>query len=104
MARRSPSKLEEVVRAATHIAPENVDRLYGLEPVFEPDGAHGVMALPFVELQCPSCGETIGTTVDVSAGSRCYIEDCEVCCRPMEIHIECGENGGLGSAWAQRSD
>jgi Cysteine-rich CPXCG len=108
VARRTPSKLDEVVRDATRLDAEHVDRLYGLEPVYEPattPGApQGVTALPYVELQCPFCGETIGTSVDVSAGSRSYIEDCQVCCRPMDIHIECGADGNLVSAWAQRSD
>jgi hypothetical protein len=108
MARRIPGKLDEVIREATRLDPAHVDRLYGLEPVFEPAAlegtAAGVTALPFVELQCPWCGEVIGTSVDVSAGARSYIEDCQVCCRAMEIHIECGADGNLRHAWAQRSD
>lgn len=108
--RRIANRLDEVVRDATRLDPEHVDRLYGLEPVFEPatdaggQASGGVTALPYVELQCPFCGETIGTSVDVSAGSRSYIEDCQVCCRPMEIHLECGADGNLLRAWAQRSD
>lgn len=103
MTRRS-SRVGDVLRDATSLDPANVDRLYGLEPIYEPDDAAAVTALPFVELQCPSCGETIGTHIDVSGGSRTYIEDCQVCCRPMEIHVECGSDGNLQSAWAQRSE
>ena len=34
---------------------------------------------------CPHCGERISMLLDLSAGSQHYIEDCEVCCNPIEI-------------------
>lgn len=34
--------------------------------------------------------------IDVSAGSQSYIEDCQVCCQPMQIRFEVSE-GELGS-------
>jgi len=34
---------------------------------------------------CPYCGEEISMVLDLSAGGQTYIEDCEVCCRPIEI-------------------
>ncbi len=34
---------------------------------------------------CPYCGEEISMVLDLSAGGQSYIEDCEVCCRPIEI-------------------
>jgi len=37
---------------------------------------------------CGFCGETVATTVDVSAGtSQRYVEDCTVCCRPNVLHV-----------------
>jgi transcription elongation factor Elf1 len=37
---------------------------------------------------CPYCGEESVTSVDLSAGLlQRYIEDCQVCCRPMELFI-----------------
>ncbi len=39
-------------------------------------------------LQCPFCAETISVLVDTSAGSQSYIEDCEVCCQPMQITVD----------------
>jgi hypothetical protein len=45
------------------------------------------MIVPFT-LDCPYCGESFETTADVSAGSQDYIEDCAVCCRPIEVHVE----------------
>lgn len=37
---------------------------------------------------CPYCGEEISFILDLSAGAQSYIEDCEVCCRPIQIHFE----------------
>ncbi len=34
---------------------------------------------------CPYCGETISMVLDTSVGRQTYIEDCEVCCRPIQI-------------------
>lgn len=34
---------------------------------------------------CPSCGEVISMVLDPSIHSTTYIEDCEVCCNPLEI-------------------
>jgi transcription elongation factor Elf1 len=41
---------------------------------------------------CPHCEERISMLLDLSAGSQCYVEDCEVCCNPIEIcyHTEEG--------------
>lgn len=36
---------------------------------------------------CPYCGEPIELFVDASAGSAAYIEDCPVCCRPMQVEV-----------------
>ncbi|MEM8893101.1 MAG: CPXCG motif-containing cysteine-rich protein [Bacteroidota bacterium] len=34
---------------------------------------------------CPYCGEEISMLIDPSIRSQQYIEDCEVCCNPIEI-------------------
>jgi transcription elongation factor Elf1 len=36
---------------------------------------------------CPYCGETISMTLDLSVDEQQYIEDCEVCCRPIELYV-----------------
>ena len=64
--------------------PEAIDELYGLEPVFEP-GARAGELTQFVTVQCPYCGESFETAVDWSAGAFRYIEDCQVCCQPIEL-------------------
>jgi len=39
-------------------------------------------------IDCPYCGENIEVDVDCSEPSQSYIEDCSVCCRPININIE----------------
>jgi hypothetical protein len=42
-----------------------------------------------VESECPYCGEPLTFSVDQSAGRRqAYVEDCVVCCRPIEVRVE----------------
>lgn len=41
-----------------------------------------------VSLHCPYCGEPIELAVDASAGSATYVEDCPVCCRPMQVEAD----------------
>ncbi|MFD2517828.1 CPXCG motif-containing cysteine-rich protein [Salinimicrobium flavum] len=36
--------------------------------------------------QCPYCGEDISMLLDPSVTVQKYIEDCEVCCNPIEIN------------------
>lgn len=38
-------------------------------------------------LYCPYCGEKIEILVDVSIDAQSYIEDCSVCCRPIELSV-----------------
>lgn len=34
---------------------------------------------------CPYCGEEISMVLDLSVRRQSYVEDCEVCCRPIEV-------------------
>ena len=45
---------------------------------------------------CPYCGETITLLIDGSVEEQQYIEDCEVCCRPIHIHVTIREDGNHG--------
>jgi transcription elongation factor Elf1 len=36
---------------------------------------------------CPYCWETISMLIDVSVEEQQYIEDCEVCCNPIQLTI-----------------
>lgn len=49
--------------------------------------------LPFVTISCPSCGEPQALAVDHSAGDQQYVEDCQVCCRPMWLQVRVDDAG-----------
>ncbi|MCH7822383.1 MAG: CPXCG motif-containing cysteine-rich protein [Proteobacteria bacterium] len=38
-------------------------------------------------VQCPYCGQNIDLLVDLSVPQQTYIEDCQVCCRPIIINV-----------------
>ena len=37
--------------------------------------------------QCPYCWETISMLIDTSIEDQQYIEDCEVCCNPIQLTV-----------------
>ncbi len=37
--------------------------------------------------QCPYCWEQISMLIDVSQNQQTYIEDCEICCNPIQVSI-----------------
>jgi len=51
--------------------------------------------LESVTLHCPYCGESFESSVDCSAGSQAYIEDCAICCRPIEVRLRVSDDGEL---------
>jgi transcription elongation factor Elf1 len=44
---------------------------------------------------CPYCGERISMLVDTSVREQSYIEDCEVCCRPIQVSFVAEPDGGI---------
>ncbi|HLQ12404.1 MAG TPA: CPXCG motif-containing cysteine-rich protein [Steroidobacteraceae bacterium] len=85
-----------------------IDELYGLEPVFEPGvragGTNAEDPTTVVQVECPYCGEPFTTLLDLSAGSASYIEDCQVCCQPIEFCVHAGAGGELESLELRRGD
>jgi hypothetical protein len=45
------------------------------------------------DISCPYCGETIEVLLDPSAGEQRYIEDCQVCCRPIMLSVSLDADG-----------
>lgn len=46
----------------------------------------------FAHLTCPWCGEEFEVEVDLAYGTQHYVEDCQVCCHPIDLllHVEDG--------------
>lgn len=45
------------------------------------------------KISCPYCGELITIIVDGSIPEQSYIEDCQVCCRPINFHVHIDSSG-----------
>jgi hypothetical protein len=105
MKKSKSAPVDSLNRRIRSLKSADIDQLYGLEPIYEPGkGLAALLPEEFVAVQCPYCGERLETRVDVTEGERTYIEDCQVCCRPIEFAVELAENGGLKSVRAQRVD
>lgn len=55
-------------------------------------------------VQCPYCGESFETNIDASAGSQEYIEDCQVCCRPIVFRVAADDDGNVTQVETRRDD
>ena len=44
-------------------------------------------------IDCPYCGESYELIVDVSESEQRYIEDCYVCCAPIQFTVTVASNG-----------
>lgn len=56
-----------------------------------------------IEMSCPYCAAVISMLIDPSVEAQQYIEDCEVCCRPIVVRCTVQEDGQL-NVHAQRED
>jgi Cysteine-rich CPXCG len=104
MSRRKAMELAALEGRLTRLDAESIDRLYGLDPVYEPGADRTASLAPeeFVAVRCPWCGERLETRVDMTADDGAYIEDCEVCCRPIEFTLERGDGGALLAVGVRR--
>ena len=78
-------------------------------PVGPEDHAQGDPAAPctlveYGDYQCPYCGERLETRIDLTAEEPSYVEDCGVCCRPIEFHVEREPGGALFALRVRRLD
>ncbi len=46
-----------------------------------------------VQIRCPYCGESLEIVIDSSVAHQEYVEDCQVCCKPMTLRIRIDETG-----------
>ena len=58
----------------------------------------------FRTIECPYCGERFETAIDTSGGPAQYIEDCQVCCRPIVFMLEVDHEGRLEAVEVRRED
>lgn len=51
--------------------------------------------LPTQVVDCPYCGESIELIVDDSVEHQQYVEDCFVCCRPINVDVAVDADGDI---------
>jgi hypothetical protein len=61
------------------------------------------MLTPYT-IDCPYCGEPIQILVDASISSQEYIEDCQVCCRPITLGIRFDAEGDVQVSASAEND
>jgi Cysteine-rich CPXCG len=83
-----------------------IDALYGLEPVIGDELARVAPGSrpEFVLVHCPYCGEGFETSADASGGPCKYVEDCQVCCQPIEMELRVDDEGAFLELVTRRGD
>ena len=46
-----------------------------------------MLGADFKTISCPYCNEPLEVVVDASVDEQEYIEDCQVCCRPITYRV-----------------
>ncbi len=46
-------------------------------------------------VSCPYCGEAIEVLIDPQEAGQQYIEDCQVCCKPITFNVAVDSMGNL---------
>ena len=57
-----------------------------------------------VSVECPYCGARFETLVDCSAGDQAYVEDCQVCCAPINFRVRVNAQCELEQCELRRDD
>jgi hypothetical protein len=58
-----------------------------------PGASEAILMLDTTVIACPYCGESIDILIDPSVEAQHYIEDCQVCCRPISIAVHIDDDG-----------
>lgn len=55
-------------------------------------------------IYCPYCGERLLILIDPSMAHQHYIEDCQVCCRPIDLDVVLDPQGGVSITVAHEDE
>jgi len=55
-------------------------------------------------ISCPYCGEMITILVDDSLTEQEYVEDCQVCCRPIVLSVVVDSDGDVAVGAAAENE
>lgn len=63
-----------------------------------------MQALEEQSCQCPYCGELISLLLDCTQAGQAYVEDCPVCCQPMNIDLSSGSEDSIQLILSREND
>ena len=43
----------------------------------------------WITIDCPYCGQPFEITVDTTTAQQQFVTDCDICCRPCTVSVEC---------------
>lgn len=96
--------LQRLLDGDNALAPHEIDALYGLEPLLEPDANHAQLDTDRL-IRCPHCAQSYAVRLDLTAGSQQTLtEDCAICCRPLQIAFQVSSSGALRDLHVSRLD
>lgn len=55
-------------------------------------------------VSCPYCGEMVGLVVNNTIACQEFVEDCQVCCRPILFSVTVDEDGEIVELQARSED
>lgn len=55
-------------------------------------------------IQCPYCEEPIDLFIDDTVDRQQYVENCPVCCRPIDVSVMTGDDGEMAVAARAEND
>lgn len=101
--KRAPKKsLKKSDEDSEFLEDESEEEDEDLEDSDEDEAETGRLSEEEVFFKCPYCYEEISMLLDPSSAGGEYIEDCEVCCRPIQIQFEV-TNGSIEDVVAIRA-
>jgi hypothetical protein len=56
------------------------------------------------DVQCPYCGQIFEALIDGSMPRQSYVEDCEVCCRPIAFVVTVDDDGTIAVTTAREDE
>lgn len=74
---------------------DDVDELDEVDPdLEEEDREDGESPDTEATVMCPYCWASVEITLDPGSGNaQEYVEDCEICCQPWQLHVHYDEEG-----------
>ncbi len=76
--------------------------------LFEKSRYLGVLNLMNIEqdrtVACPYCGKPVGVVIDCTIPVQEFVEDCQVCCSPIQFSVSVDEDGEIVELQARSED